>query len=396
MDIDTVRLIFTKLDTLTGLFILKSNENEGKGLSMRQKVYRTICCISISCYVLLLSYTTHVYRFSTFEFLALLTDLITYCIMIVGALKFYYHRLEFIRILEWCFAQYNGDNFHTSVQINARIRFEYAQRVLVKYIKLLTGMCAVDWCILFISYPIFNFQLSKNEHETPLDMDIPFIGSKENWTAYLIDYYLQAFGDYWFLVCLCFFFGIFTMVYYTVTAYMDTIVWVIIKMKRELESELVNEGEEDDQNGISLQPKRMAWAATRTKVKLIAAAMNRKKQNALRNRKLRKIEAQPESTSEPRTDPTPQTSSAAVAGSSTSTVITNPTPGVMFIEFLNLKEMNVFKTKLNFIYKQTSRDHDPQEGSSQSTAPRNKTLNEWLSIVIEMFCTVIEYVFFFS
>lgn len=33
---------------------------------------------------------------------------------------------------------------------------------------------------------------------------------------------------------------------------------------------------------------------------------------------------------------------------------------------------------------------DPQEGSSQGTAPRNKTLSEWLAIVIEMFCNVIE------
>lgn len=333
MDIETVRRIFYKLDALTGLFILRSEENELKGLSIGQKVYRTVCCISIACYVLLLAYTTHVYRYNTLQFTALLTDLITYCIMILGALKFYHHRLEFIRILEWCFAQYNGDNFHTSVQINARIRFEYAQRVLVKYIKLLTGMCTVDWILLFIMYPVANFQQAKNQYETPLDMEIPFIGSKEKWTGYLVDYFLQAAGDYWFLVCISFFFGVFTMVYYTVTAYMDTIVWVIIKMKRELESDLIKEDEEeDDQNGISLQPKRMAWAATRTKIHFIAAAMKKKNQMALRNRKLRKVDVQQEGgESRPATGavPKPVPRPVAVAGTSReSTVITEPTPGV--------------------------------------------------------------------
>lgn len=337
MDIETVRKIFNKLDALTGLFILRSEENEVKGLSIGQKAYRVVCCTSIACYVLLLTYTTHVYRHDTLEFTALLTDLITYWIMILGALKFYYHRLEFIRILEWCFAQYNGDNFHTSVQINARIRFEYAQRVLVKYIKLLTGMCAFDWILLFIMYPVANFQQSRNQHETPLDMEIPLIGSKENWTGYLVDYFLQAVGDYWFLVCASFFFGVFTMVYYTVTAYMDTIVWVIIKMKRELESDLAN-GEEDDQEGISLQPKRMAWAATRTKIKLVAAAMKKRNQFALRNRKLRKVDVQGggnEAQNASRPVPTPNAAPLEGAGSSRApTVITEPTPGVIKSIFL--------------------------------------------------------------
>lgn len=320
MDIETVQKIFIKLDALTGLFILSSRENELQGLSLGQKAYRTICCFSVLCYVLLLTYTTHIYRHDTLEFTALLTDLITYWIMILGTFKFYYHRLEFIRILEWCFAQYNGDNFHTSVQINARIRFEYAQRVLVKYIKLLTGMCTVDWVLLFIMYPVANFQQSKNEHETPLDMKIPLFGSKENWTGFLVDYFLQAAGDYWFLVCASFFFGVFTVVYYTVTAYMDTIVWVIIKIKRELESELITENDEDDQNRIRLQKKRMAWATTRTKIKLIASVMKKKKQMALRNRQLRKI--QPDSNGSGPTE-------VSTGTSGMSTAVTEPTPGVM-------------------------------------------------------------------
>lgn len=316
MDIETVQKIFNKLDKLTGLFILSSKENELQGLSLGQKAYRTVCCCTIACYVLLLTYTTHVYRHDTLEFTALVTDLITYWIMILGALKFYYHRLEFIRILEWCFAQYNGDNFHTSVQINARIRFEYAQRVLVKYIKLLTGTCAVDWILLFIMYPVANFQQSKNEHETPLDMEIPLIGSKENWSGYLVDYYLQAAGDYWFLVCASFFFGVFTMVYYTVTAYMDTIVWIIIKMKRELESELIKEDDPDDPNRIV--SKRMAWAATRTKIKLIASVMKQKRQMALRNRQLRKVQPG-------------ESGTASINGQGTNgtpSTVTEPTPGV--------------------------------------------------------------------
>lgn len=249
---DRVWSLLQQMDSLAGVFLFRDSSSKPK--SKLEKLLSLILPAQAILSIFIFTSTLIVTKFALINIIICVSFAMPFLMCDATLVKFYTNKKTLKNLIDWCRSLYDVEKkFSLLVREIAETHLETIERRAFKIVRLLQITFYFNACLASIGFVIIGHFLPENifpKFSVPLPFYLPF-NDQRTWLAFITTVVTQTFFAIIVTTLGIFIFGVLFCIAIHILGFLDIILGVIQKMKREMQTNVEVEVQKDSKLQLS-------------------------------------------------------------------------------------------------------------------------------------------------